>query len=996
MSQMYCPVFARRSLTALCFLLLFTVSARAQYKFDHWTADSALPQNSIGDIQQTRDGYLWLTTFDGLVRFDGVRLTVFNKSNTRGISSNRFLRLQEDKQGDLWASTEDQGGVVRYHDGKFQSYGPEHGLPYSTRIWYMTTDTNGSLLVRLLNNEVFRWDNEKFVPQPQATRTSPVQSGSGTANRRTLCIPSGAEINCYAQEQITIAANPQSHVVRVDAVEDHNGVLWVVFREESLLKVEQGKVTRVYTSRDGLPGRPLLVVSGQRPSVLSKDEQGTVWLTELDTWQRQLVSKPSMVPEVDWSNAFAYEDREGNLWFGTDRQGLFRARKQSVTSYSITDGLTENNVYPIFQDRTGTVWIGTTGGLFHYRDGIFQREEALQKELFTAIGEDAAGRPLVASFYDVWRLEDEHFVKLVRLPGVASTIYGDSDGSIWVGHERGLSHIVDGRLTQSAIIDALANVDIKVVIPDGAGGIWIGAYGGLWHYRDGRIQSWTENDGLPSRTVRALYQDQDGVLWIGTYDGGLGRFKDGKFTRYTTAQGLFNNGVFQILEDRRGNFWLSSNRGVYRVSKQELNEFASGKRSFVTSVAYGKSDGMLSVECNGGRWPAGVKTKDGAMWFPTQDGVAVVNPEAVSTNPQPPPVLVESFLVDRSPVTFNSGVQIQATQENFEISYTALSFINSENIRFKYRLENLDQAWVEAGTRRTAYYSHVPPGRYIFRVIAANSDGVWNTEGASVLVIVRPRYYQTWWFAMLATAGVALVVVLAFRYRVGVLEKRNKQQQAFSRRLIESQEGERKRIATELHDSLGQQLLVMKNWAMLELSVRGADSQSGEALNEISSTASQAIEEVREIIYDLRPYQLDKIGLTNTIRFMVEKVAAASSIKFNLELADVDDLFAYEEEVTFYRIVQECVNNIVKHSEASESRVAIERSEQVINLTIEDNGRGFVQESANEVERGGLGLTGLGERVRMLDGKFSVHSTPGRGTIIRLRIEVHKSKGGEV
>jgi streptogramin lyase len=288
--------------------------------------------------------------------------------------------------------------------------------------------------------------------------------------------------------------------------------------------------------------------------------------------------------------------------------------------------------------------------------------------------------------------------------------------------------------------DGLAGEDVRVIMDGSAGDLWIGGYGGLTRLRAGQFKRWTERDGLPSDMVRALYRDSDGIIWIGTYDGGLGRFQDGKFTRYTTSEGLFNNGVFQILEDARGNFWMSSNRGIYRVSKRDLNEFAAGAHTGITSVAYGRSDGMLNVECNGGFSPAGVKARDGKLWFPTQDGVAVIDPEAVPSNRRPPPVVIESFLLDRVPTPLAGSLRIAPDKTNFEIQYTALSFIDSQQIRFKYKLEALDSGWVDAGARRAAYYSHVPPGDYVFRVIARNSDGAWNTEGSSLEMTVLAPY----------------------------------------------------------------------------------------------------------------------------------------------------------------------------------------------------------------------------------------------------------------
>ncbi|MGH7176570.1 MAG: ligand-binding sensor domain-containing protein, partial [Tepidisphaeraceae bacterium] len=668
-----------------------------------------------------------------------------------------------------------------------------------------------------------------------------------------------------------------------------------------------------------------------------------------------------------------YEDREGNLWLGTNGQGLYRVRKQAITTYSKPQGLVDRNVYPIYQDRAGAIWIGAwQSGLSRLRDGSFTNytvRDGLASGLVTALYEDRAGRLWVGAHHDhngglrILKLgQDGRFTTVGNQSGqggqilpdrtLVSAIHEDRAGALWFGTTRGLARYQAGVSTIYTEKDGLAGDDVRVIIEDAAGQLWIGAYGGLTRLKDGQFTGWTERDGLPSNNVRALYQDREGVLWIGTYDGGLGRFKDGRFTRYTTRDGLFNNGVFQILEDARGRFWISSNRGIYRVRKEELNEFAAGQRREITSIAYGRSDGMLNVECNGGLQPAGIKARDGRLWFPTQDGAAVIDPEAMPANPQPPPVIIESFLLDNAPVVFDREVRIQPNQENFEIQYTALSFINAENLRFKYKLEGLDHDWIDAGTRRTAYYPHVPPGDYTFRVIAANSDGVWNNEGKSLRVVVLPPFYRTWWFLSLAALGVGAAVWLSFRSRVAQLRREHAAREAFSRqmldaqenfsrRLIESQEAERKRIAAELHDGLGQNLIVIKSWAALGLTQLDPDALVREQFDEISATAVQSLNDVREIIYNLRPYQLDSIGLSNTIKFMLEQLAAASGISFMIEVAPLDKVFSPEAEVIFYRVVQECANNIVKHSRATEATVLIEREARAVHVTIEDNGRGF-------------------------------------------------------
>jgi signal transduction histidine kinase len=480
----------------------------------------------------------------------------------------------------------------------------------------------------------------------------------------------------------------------------------------------------------------------------------------------------------------------------------------------------------------------------------------------------------------------------------------------------------------------------------------------------------------------------------------MARFKDGKFTRYDVKAGLFNNGVFQMLEDDRDNFWISSNHGIFRVSRKELDEYADHTRSTITSVAYGKGDGMLNIECNGGRWPAGIRTRDGKLWFPTQQGVAVVDPEAVPFNRQPPPVIIESVLLDRSPVTPEGEIKIQPRQENFEIDYTALSYIGSEDLKFKYKLEGLDRDWVDAGTRRTAYFSHLPPGKYTFKVIAANRDGVWNFQGASLQLSVLPRFYQTWWFSTLVAAAAIGGGFSLYRRRVNRLEQARKTQEDFSRRLLQSQEQERQRIAAELHDSLGQSLLIIKNRvALAQKEIEERDSVE-EQLGELSHSASSAIEECREIAYNLRPFQLDRFGLSRTLGGIFTRIGEVTPIQVSTEIDAIDDLLDTEAQVNVYRIVQECANNIIKHSQATEASLFVKRRDSEIVMVIQDNGRGLAAEKTDAglalragepidgsvAKRGGFGLIGIAERVKMLHGTYKIDTVPG--VSIRIKIPI--------
>lgn len=401
-----------------------------------------------------------------------------------------------------------------------------------------------------------------------------------------------------------------------------------------------------------MPKYPLYLIPGSQLGFIAKDADVSLWLIDLPSMRRRLLLKKAAVPPpLDKSEiSSTYADGEGNLWFGTLRDGLFRARKQIITAYSEADGIKDKNVYPIYQDRAGTIWVGTTSGLSKYENETFTLVESAENFQVNAIGEEASGRILISNFSALYVRENNRFVPFERekIPDVGCiyTIHTDLENALWIGGGNGLRRFKDGVLTGFTTADGLAGNDVKVIIESKAGGLWIGTYGGLTYYKEGKFTSWTENEALPHRTVRALYEDADGTLWIGSYNGGLARLKDGNFTRYDTKTGLPNDGAFQILEDDNRNFWISSNRGIYLVKKDELNDFADGKRSSITSTAYGKSDGMLNAECNGGRSPAVIRDGDGRLWFPTQDGAAVIDPREIKANSQPPPVVIETVKID--------------------------------------------------------------------------------------------------------------------------------------------------------------------------------------------------------------------------------------------------------------------------------------------------------------------------------------------------------------
>ncbi|MEK7831091.1 MAG: two-component regulator propeller domain-containing protein, partial [Acidobacteriota bacterium] len=776
--------------------------------------------------------------------------------------------------------------------------------------------------------------------------------------------------------------------------EDSRGNLWI---REGL---------NLYLLRDGTVTR-LPDVSPLRP--LYEDADGGIWFGKPlglghsgDFLTRFKDGRFTAFGEADGilnsSIRSIIGDREGSIWLATTR-GLYRARKRLMTAFSTESGLASHEVYPLAQSRDGQIWIGTTRGLNRgsFRDGRGEISPPILSGFAEALWEDAAGRMWVGIDNRLLRYENGKFQDLP----LKAKVYGvsaDRQGKYWVASDRGLFKLDGDKLVAHYTTnDGLPDNNVKTIHQDRHGTLWFGTHGGLAQLKDGKFISYTAADGLAGNRVRAIHEDSDGALWIGTYDDGLSRLRDGKFFNYRTEQGLFDNGVFQILEDRHGNFWIGCNKGIYRVSRRELNEVAEGRLARVSSVAFGKRDGMLNTECNGGRQAAGFVAQDGKLWFPTMAGVVVIDPEAAPVNPLPPPVVIESVTLERDPVDFSfqlsgrGGVTVAPGQRDLEISYTGLSFIRSEQVKFKYKLEGLDTDWVDVGTRRVAYFPYLSPGSYTFRISAANSDGVWNENGASLRIVVVPPFWRRWWFITLISLGVAGTVLLIFRQRVARLKQAHAAQESFSRQLLDSQEQERQRIAAELHDSLGQSLLIIKNRSFLALDSFDDTEAAREQVEEISEASAHAIEEVREIAYNLRPYKMERFGLTKTLQAMCQQAERTSGIRFVTELKNIDGLFSNEAELNLYRVVQESVNNILKHSRATEARLTIEHNGREALMKIEDNGQGFniaPQAGTTESRRGGFGLIGMAERVRLLGGAYTLDSAPGRGTTITVRLTI--------
>ncbi len=773
----------------LFFCFALCPAAFGQYRFDNWTTDDGLPQNGVREITQTPDGYLWFTTFDGLVRFDGVRFTTFNKSNTKGIINNRFAGLFEDTDGTLYATTAEDGVLTIYRNGVFSSMTADE-VPGSY-INKIEKGADGELLFSTIDEDrkgksTYHLKNGKFeFVEKRSTDNLDVflESNNGT---KWLVTPRGVT-ETKGQTSRFIPLDMTRANFRPNIFDAKDGSLWI--GENYVHHVRDGNVT-TYDEKDGLPNNTIYHSAWQ-------EANGSVWFSsgggsstgvgllqfkddKLSIWGKDDGFKNRLINSV-------FHDREGNVWLATDR-GLSRRRNQIIQGYSTADGLDHTEIYPIYRDSKDTIWVGSSKGLTTYRDGKFQRVDLRSPESedhskgvwrpgamsIQALWEDPSGKMWVGVDGGLFLVHDGLAESLMQ--GIfCRAIKNDRFGNVWVATSTGVYRFNDNKLTAKySTKDGLPNDSITTIHEDAKGTLWFGSYGGISKFEDGRFTNYSRNDGLAGNYVRTIYEDTDGTLWIGTYDEGLSRFKDGKFVTYRESDGLYNSGVFAIEEDEAGNFWISSNRGIYRVKKSELNDFADRKIARINSVSYGTADGMLSNECNGGRQPSSVRDKDGKFWFPTQDGVAIVDPLAEQPNPLPPSVVVEEVLVERRPVDFRSGISIEAGQKDLEIRYTGISLIKSEQIKFQYMLEGHDAGWIDAGTRRTANYSYLPPGEYTFLVKAANSDGVWSENAGVLKVELRSYFYQTTMFYLFTAFCAAIALLIVWKVSVHQLESREK------------------------------------------------------------------------------------------------------------------------------------------------------------------------------------------------------------------------------
>ena len=933
-----------------------------QFNQQLWLTENGLPQNTVHSITQAKDGYVWIATEEGLARFDGIKFTVFDKQNTPELQSNDVRVLLEDRRGDLWIGTAD--GLVQMRDGKFTTYTTQQGLPgnvidslyqdHHDVLWIATSAGMVSF-----NNGVFT-PSQPDLPKDRIKalfedREGALWIGSPAGLARTK---DGTVTRFTKQDGLA-----NDNVVSIN--EDRQGRLWVGTLDG--LSCLEGKHFVTYTTRDGLPNNRIIS--------LAVDREGSVWIGTaggLSRFTNQRFSNfrlgDGLANEIILS---IFEDREGSLWIGTESGGLNLLKDKKFTTYTSREGLGSDLVKSIYEDRKGNIWIGTNGGgLSLLKDGKFTTyttADGLSSNVVLALFGDRDGNLWAGTPDGLNRFRDGKFKTFTSADGLANdfvrSIYADHSGNLWIGTRGGLTRLRGDRFNIYTTADGLPNDFVGTIYEDVQGNIWIGTLGGLSEFKDEKFTTYTTRDGLSSDVVISLHEDADGALWIGTSGGGLNRLKQGKFTAYTTRNGLPDDVVYSILEDRQNGLWLGSNKGIFRVNKNELDDFANGKVGSITSVLYGPADGMITRECSGGGHPAGWRGADGKLWFATIKGVAMIDPERIKLNDQPPPVAIEQIRVDDESIAPAQTIELGPGKSRLDFYYTALSFVAPEKVRFKYKLEGFDNDWVDGGTRRVAYYTNLRPGRYKFRVIASNNDGLWESDRRRLRSLPAAALYQTLWFYALCILSLAFLGWQFYRFHLKQVEAQ------FAAVLAE-----RNRIAREIHDNLAQEMLGIS--VQLEVVARTMPASAELArthLDRVRMLVRHGIAEARRYVWDLRSQALDKNDLPAALSETARRLPADSALQAKVEVSGTFRPLSQLLEGNLLRIGQEAINNAVRHAQARNILVNLKFDAKAHELSVQDDGHGFdYQESKNGAMQKHFGLIGMQERAVRIGGTLKV------------------------
>ncbi len=985
--------------SGVMFAALLSSSGASNYFTRTWQVEQGLPQNKVTAVVQTRDGYLWVGTYNGLARFDGTRFTDFDDNNTPELCSSRITSLFQGDDGTLWIGTE-SGNLAEYKDGHFATV-PLHARWNGGKIYAITEDSAHDVWLLNEAGEIARV-RDGMVLSPPSGGVSKVHS-LVRGRDGTIWIERDGLVSGLADGRLTSELSSNDYVQGLCPASD--GGYWVA-SNGGIRKWDKGKWVADFGPA---PWGWSIVVNFLETStgmLVGGTSGDGLWLTWPGRTNLPAVhlDRTNGLPS-DWVISL-WEDREKNLWCGTGA-GLVLIRQSNLETISPPDKWQSRPVLSVLPESSGALWVGTEGaGLYRLQNGHwshFDSAQGIRNSYIWSLAEDAAGNTWAGTWGGgLFKQTDEAFdfapgMSNILVP-MAALLFENKD--LWIGTPEGALCCQGGKLKWFKDIGGQPFGDVRVMAQDASGVLWFGtAGGGLVRLQHDTFRRFRKSDGLSSDFIECLHLADDGALWIGTFGGGLDRFKAGKFSVINHNQGLPNGVIGHIEADDQGYFWMGSYGGILRASEKDLNRCADGLTAKALFLTFGINDGMPTLECSEGLQAAGGKTPDGRLWFATAKGLVALDPDGVTLNHLPPPVHIEAMIVDDDPVKERNSagmLEIPPGRHRIEFDYTALSFVSPERVRFKCRLEKIEPDWTDAGTKRSATYNYIPPGAYTFQVAACNNDGVWNETGDRLAFEVLPFFWQTTWFHLLCGT---LTLLLAS----GVVWFDTRRRMRRKLELAERQrdlEHERSRIARDIHDDLGAQLTRI---TMMSESARGEvanPERAAAGLEKIYSTARELTRSMDEIVWAVNPRHDTLESLATYLEKFAHDWLAGVGIRCRLDLPLQFPEWHLSSEVrhNLFLGFKEALHNTVKHSGATEVLIRLVVKDKSFELTVEDNGRGFVPEEKRPSPpespgraASGNGLGNMTQRLVTIGGKCKIQSAPDKGTRVAFSVQLNAS-----
>ncbi len=943
----------------ICFIspAVFSAAATAlepstpleRYSRQTWAMENGLPQNTVQAIAQTRDGFLWLGTEAGLVRFDGAGFQLFDRTTHPGLPGNDIRCLFEASDGALWIGTSD--GLARWKDGVVTAFTTKDGLPGSG-ILAVVEESAGALWAST-NAGWAQLSGERFV-----------SGAHQSAN--------GSEVNQFAA---SLADGRKA------------------FANESRVEIEHGSRSPILSVGKELPGT--------RIQAMMADRERNLWVGTNGGLARVLADGrverfPVTDPLATASVLSLFEDREGNLWVGTETDGLHILRDQRFRVLGTRDGLSTDAITTVVDNAAGTLWVGTSeSGLnaiaANGKVKTYTDRDGLLSDVILSLAAGPNGEIWVGTPDGLNRIAGGRVDAIGSANGLPDdfvrSMLADADGSLWIGTRHGLTHWKNAATAQSfanaasqmqtyTVSNGLGSDLVGAMARDAKGDLWVATLAGLSRLHAGAIQNFTTSNGLSSNVVTALLPRTDGTILIGTEGHGWDVW-DGHGFHPQMQNGLSKLTVRAILDDELGHLWFATQSGIARCDCGAMSG-AGTMPDCSHWVEFGTADGLRSSETATNSHPSAWRSRDGRLWFATPRGLVEVDPAHFPVNQVAPPVAIERFTVDDHDQPLHgadSRLRVAAGKVHFEFDYAGLSFVAPQKVAYRYMLEGFDHGWTEAGTRRTAYYTNIPPGHYTFHVQAENNDGIWNTAGAAFSFDLEPHFYQTIWFYALLVAALAACLLLLIRFRV------NRAEREFKAVL-----GERSRIAREIHDTLAQGYvgISVQLEVLAELLRQRRVEDAQKHLNNARENVRTGLADARQSIWALRTQDSRETTLPVKLRRIAER-AADNGLEANFRLFGAYRALSAEAEQEILRVAQEAIHNVKKHAAASQLTVQLEYLPNEVDLEVRDDGRGLTTNGRLDSGPGHYGLMGMKERAAAIGGTLEVTGTPGDGTTVRLK-----------